>query len=229
MTRNQVVKLRSRGKTFSEIRKIVGKDIPKSTLSYWCKNVKLPIFYKKKVKKLNQLSSTAGRERARLNRENRRNTFLKNSATSANKYLKQFGSKTEFLKLLLSILYLGEGAKWSGHKGLMLGSSDPRIMNLYIDLLDKCYGIKRNRIKLRVSYRADQDINHLEKYWSKTLGISKDNFYKTKPDPRTAGKISKTPSYKGVCVANCAGVDIQLELDQMVNILLDNLNNGSLK
>ena len=65
------------------------------------------------------------------------------------------------LKMILSVLYLGEGTKWKGHSGMVLGSSDPNIILLYIKLLEICYGINHKKLKCRVSYRADQNLKSL--------------------------------------------------------------------
>lgn len=124
------------------------------------------------------------------------------------------------------MLYLGEGAKLKSHRGLMLGSSDPRIIRLHIKLLAACYRIAREKLKCRISYRADQDLNTLQKYWSEITGIPLETFYKSKPDPRTIGKPTKCLDYKGVCVVMCSGTSIQLELDIITDIILESLSEG---
>lgn len=122
------------------------------------------------------------------------------------------------------MLYLGEGSKWKSHRGLALGSSDPQIIKLYIGLLNRCYGLKLEQMKIRVSYRADQNIDLLQNYWSKITKIPKRNFYKTIPDPRTIGKPTKNKQYKGVCVIYCSGTDIQLELELIPKLILQCLS-----
>jgi hypothetical protein len=129
----------------------------------------------------------------------------------------------DVLKLLLSMLYLGEGSKWKSHHGLVLGSSDPDIIRLYICLLDRCYGISVEKLRCRVSYRADQDIHALQRYWSQVTCIPLSGFYKTIPDPRTIGKPTKNIDYKGVAVISCAGTHIQLELEMIPKTILKGL------
>ena len=125
--------------------------------------------------------------------------------------------------MLLAFLYLGEGSKWHSHKGLTLGSSSENIILLYIKLLNVCYKIDPKNLKCRVSYRADQNINKLERYWSRATSIPLKNFYKTIPDPRTIGKPTKKKSYKGVCVVMTGHTDIQLELEMIPEIILKGL------
>lgn len=219
--KKQVRTLRGEGKTYSEIKNILDISVPKSTLSDWCKNVKLPAWYDEKIKELNNKSFNKARKIAWASNRKKREDFLKSVEGEAMKIVASLDEVN--LKIILAALYLGEGAKWKGHSGLMLGSSDPDVVLLYMALLDRCYGIKSRELKCRICYRADQDIKKLEVFWSKITGIPLNNFYKTKPDPRTIGKKTKNKEYKGVCVITCKGADIQLELEQIVKILIKHL------
>lgn len=214
-----VKKLRSKGKTYSEILKTTGFLIPKSTLSDWCGDVVLPRWYQKKVDVLNSRNFSRAQKMAwasnKLKRERLLSELLKN-----NEYLIQKLNDKDVLKIILSVLHITEGAKWKSHRGLLLGNSDPDVIRLYIRLLNLCYGIAREKLKCRVSYRADQNLNSLKRYWSRITGIPIRNFYKTKPDPRTIGKITKNKHYKGVCVISCAGTHIQLELEAIPKLIL---------
>ena len=166
--KKKVRQLRSNGKTYKEIQKKLNSRIPKSTLSNWCRGIDLPKNYFLKVKELNNRNLARGRQTSLLNRKKQQELFLKRKREEAEKAITKSSLSGLHLKLILATLYLGEGAKWKGHRGLMLGSSDPIIILLYIKLLSKCYGINRNQLKCRISYRADQDIEALEKYSSKT-------------------------------------------------------------
>ena len=219
--RKKVRKLRSRGKTYAEIQEVLDTSLPKSTLSGWCRDMILPNWYNAKIKELNRKSLKKAQAMAWASTKHKRELFLGKVRQEAAQVLRKLDS--ENLKIVLAMLYLGEGAKWKSHSGLMLGSSDSQIILLYISLLKKCYKIKLSQLKCRISYRADQKINELEKYWSRITGISTKNFYKTKPDPRTVGKETKKTAYKGVCVISCAGSHIQLELEEITNLLLEKL------
>lgn len=215
-------RLRAKGKTYSEINSILKIDIPKGTLSGWCKGVELPSWYKDKIEELNKSNFSNAQKASIVARQFKQKKLLEN-IDQKNKPLIPFLAKKEVLRGILAMLYLGEGSKWKSHRGLMLGSSDPNIIRLYIGLLGACYGKKAEEMKCRISYRADQDIKYLEKYWSKVAGIPLANFYKTKPDPRTAGKPTKNTEYKGVCVVMSAGTEIQLELEAIAKIILRNI------
>ncbi len=215
--REKARKLRSKGKTYSEIQKTLGISMPKSTLSNWCQNVILPDWYNAKIQELNNKSFAKAQAMAHASIKRKRELYLEEIRKESVAVLKKFNK--EGLKVALAMLYLGEGTKWKSHSGLSLGSSDPNIILLYISLLKKCYKIKPKILKCRISYRADQNINELEKYWSDITSIPRENFYKTIPDPRTKGKRTKKVDYKGVCVITCAGAKIQLELEEIAKLL----------
>jgi len=216
---SKVITLRKSGKTYGEIRKIIGRSIPKSTLSYWCRNVPLPPEYSNKIKLLNIANSEKGRRIALEVNKVKRKQYLDN-LIKRNKYLSPLLSNQNIAKVALAMLYLGEGAKWKSNPGLLLGNSDPDVIKIYIKLLQKCYNIPLKEMHARVLYRADQDINFLTGFWSRITQIPKYNFYKTKPDPRTVGKKTKNKDYRGVCVVTCRGAEIQLELDIIAKMFL---------
>lgn len=219
--KTRAIKLRKRGKTYSEIMEELNIVLPKSTLSNWCKGVKLPKWYISKINKLSKKNLNYAQKIAQASNEKKREILLTSLRLEALKTIKHLNKNN--LKILLAILYICEGARWKSHSGLMLGSSDQNIILLYLELLNRCYNIKFREVKCRISYRADQNIKKLEKYWSEITGIPLVNFYKTKPDPRTIGKKTLKKDYKGVCVLTCRGSNIQLELEQIVRLLVKRL------
>lgn len=215
--KNKILELRSRGMTYNEIKTALKLDIPKSTLSYICHNVDLPKSYGTKISRLNKNNLIKAQRMAVEANKTKRLLFIDNINRKNQELVKNLGKDS--LKIALAMLYLGEGSKWKSHRGLMLGSSDPNVILLYVNLLKVCYEIDKHRLGCRVQYRADQDIRKLERYWSKTTGIPLRNFYKTKPDPRTVGKPTRRNDYMGVCVVTCGGTEIQLELASLAETL----------
>lgn len=55
----------------------------------------------------------------------------------------------------------------------------------------------------------------MEKFWSKITKIPFLQFYKTRIDNRTIGKLSKNKNYKGVCRIDYFSADLFLELMQI--------------
>ena len=220
--KKKVQELRSQGKTYTEIMNQLKINLPKSTISSWCNGVKLPDWYEEKIEKLNAKSFSRAQKVSRIARQLKQEKLLR-SLFDNNKNLVYKIKDIEIRKMLLAMLYLGEGSKWKSHRGLMLGSSDPDIIKMYVRLLEQCYDIPPSKLCCRVSYRADQDLAQLQRYWAQVTSIPLNNFYKSIPDPRTIGKPTKRKDYKGVAVISCAGTHIQLELEMIPEILLAGL------
>ena len=218
-TKEAVINLRKKGKTFSEIQDSLNIKIPKSTLSYWCKKVVLPYRYYDKIELINIKNREKGRQQAVISNKLKFQELV-DTLYKSNSHLSKKTKDKDISKMLLAMLYLGEGTKWKSHSGMILGNSSPDVINLYLHLLTQSYGIDTKKLKCRISFRADQNINALQEYWSKITSIPLKNFYKTKPDPRTVGKITKNADYKGVCVICGGSSKIQLELDAIAKLIL---------
>lgn len=218
----KIRKLRGRGYTYSEIQEHFGIKIPKSTLSYICRNVTMPKHYKKKIDDMNKSNLSKVREKA-LAANRKKLTDKIASYRESNLHLKKIMSNRDVRLIALAMLYLGEGAKWDGRRAPMLGSSDPMIVNLYISLMQQCYNISKEDMRCRIQHRADQDSDKLMECWSEATGVKKEHFYPCYIDKRTIGKPTKKLNYKGVCAVNCAGTHIQLELAEVADIIYEAL------
>lgn len=211
--KDKILLLRSKGQTYQEIQNAIGISIPKSTLSFICSKAVLSAQNRNKISRINRENLKRAQELAvRANKIKRR--ALLEGMEKKNKAI-LYKLDKDVAKIALAMLYLGEGSKWKSHRGLMLGSSDQNIIILYLKLLKYCYKIGKERLSCRVMYRADQNIDKLENFWSEITGIPRTRFYKTKPDSRTIGKPTKNMDYKGVCVVSCGGTDVQLELENL--------------
>ena len=75
-------------------------------------------------------------------------------------------SKRE-LALVGAALYWGEGAK----KDLSLTNSDPRMIRVFIRILQKVFGITRGEMKVTLRLYEDLDKTSCLRFWSDTTGI----------------------------------------------------------
>jgi hypothetical protein len=216
--KEEVVKLRQKGQTYSEIRQNLGTPISKSTLSNWCKKVTLPEFYKTKVQENVLKNITKARLIAVEANRIKQINYLKSVEERGLSLVDKIKDKNT-AKIALAALYLGEGAK-NSRSGLSFGNSNPRIIKLYLKLLRYCYKIDESKFRCTVQCRADQNIEELEVYWSKITEISRTKFYKTRIDPRTIGKPSKKLDYKGVCRINYFSNDLFFEIKSIMEIIL---------
>lgn len=209
--------LRSKGKTYQEIQTLLNVRIPKSTLSYWCKNLDLPQGYQRKIEDYNKFNLEKAQKIALAMNKIRREAYLKKLYEN-NLYLIDELKNPRTAKITLAILYATEGAK-SVRSSTMFGNSNPLIINLFLRLLRFCYTIDESKFRCTIQCRADQNISELEDFWSQITKIPLTQFYKARIDSRTIDKPSKKPDYKGVCRIDYFSAEISLDLTSAAKIL----------
>ncbi len=214
---SQAIKLRRQGLTYSLIQKRLKVKISKGTLSYWFKDVKLSTNAQIKNRRLSTMATKKSRKFAIAANKAIRQKHL-DSIANDYRYLENKIKDKDTALIALSMIYLGEGSK-QGNGSVMLGNSDPNVIKLFLYLLRLCYHIDERKFRCTVQCRADQNIDSLEKFWLKTTKIPFTQFYKTRVDPRTIGKPSKKPDYKGVCRINYLSADIFNRLIEISKIL----------
>ena len=74
--KRQVIKLRRGGKTYGEIKHIIGANIPKSTLSNWCNGILLSELQEARISEAMQVNAARGREIAVLVNRKKREIYL---------------------------------------------------------------------------------------------------------------------------------------------------------
>lgn len=215
--KKEAIKLRQQGKTYKEIKEIIDKNISKSTLSCWCRNIKLSEKQKRRIESITKNNLGKSRKNALAANKKKRGNYLK-SIEERVLYFKGILRDKDVAKISLAMLYLGEGSKT--HKAsLMFGNSNPEIVKLFLDLLRYCYNINEEKFRCTVQCRADQDVKKLEDFWSESTKIPKKKFYGARIDSRTIGKKTKKINYKGVCRIDYFSADIFLELEKIAEVL----------
>jgi hypothetical protein len=215
--KSKVIYLRKKGKTYRNIQKNLNRNIPKSTLSYWCKNIVLSEKQKAKIENIMKKSAARGRIKALEINKIKRKKYLESIKNRVG-HLGRLIKNKEVAKIALAMIYLGEGSK-TQRGSLMLGNSDPDIIRLFLYLLRNCYNIDESKFRCTLQARADQHIKKLERFWSTTTKIPLAQFYKARIDPRTIGKISKKIDYKGVCRIDYFSADTYIELMKIAEII----------
>lgn len=214
--KNKATLLRKNGKTYGDIQNKLNCQIPKSTLSVWFKNIVLSEDQKIVLKNRILGNLIRSRKLAFATNRKKRKKYLK-AVTSRISHLKKLVEDRNIAKIVVAVLYMGEGRKLGS--SIVFGNSDPKIISLFLRLLRHCYNIDENKFRCTLQCRADQDIKKLEKFWSKTTEIPLKKFYKAQIDPRTIGKQSKKPDYKGVCRIDYFSADIYTELMKIAEII----------
>jgi len=209
---------RAKGFTFSEIQNKLHKKIPKGTLSWWFRGIELPSFYANKVRRLNLDALALGRQKAvSVNRERRR--FYLEDIHNRNRNLSKVLRQRDVSKLFLAALYLGEGAK-KNRGSLTFANSDPGITALFLRLMRAVYPINESKFRCTVLCRADQNLNRLNAFWSKTTQIPLQQFYGARIDARTRGKVTENKNYKGVCRIDYFSAKVYDELKIIGNLAI---------
>jgi hypothetical protein len=176
LLRNKAITLRQKGGTYKGINDELHKIINKSTLNYWFRNVSLPESYLIKKKELNSIHLKKIRLMALNSIKLKKEEFIKKTQKKNDRLLSEVDFSPKTQKILLSILYLSEGAKYRSTKYFGLSSSSPDIIKFYLTALTNCYNIDRCKLRIRIQCRSDQDIEVLESFWTKITGIKQNQF-----------------------------------------------------
>lgn len=224
----KVKQLRKRGKTYGEIKNTIKVNIPKSTLSEWGKNIELPANYRRKISQLNITNLNKARRIAVAVNKIKREKFLK-KLDKINKNVVSKIKDKKTAKIALAMLCLGEASKYNPktRSAFSLGSSNPKIIIIFLELLKYCFSYELRRVRCTVQCRADQNIPKLERYWKKISGIPDSQFYKARIDPRTIGKPTKKLDYKGVLKVDYLDTKVQLELESLADLIYNTVSPGA--
>ncbi|MCX6760331.1 MAG: helix-turn-helix domain-containing protein [Candidatus Nealsonbacteria bacterium] len=173
--KNIAIKLRQKGESIKEIAKKI--KISKSTVSYWCRDVKLSLG---QIQELHDRMISGGYKGrmigARMQYENR----LKRINEARKGGIKKIGKLSKRDLLIAAVaLYWGEGGK--KHRALSICNSDPKMVRFIVKMLKKVWGIKTNRfspfIGINKIHRKRE--NEIKDYWSRITKIPKEQFNKT--------------------------------------------------
>lgn len=215
--KNEVVRLRKEGKTYSQILMSVKDSISKSTLSNWLKSVELTSQQKQAITSLNLKNLKRARQVVKK-RILQKKVANQKTATREVNLLVSLLDDPKIAKIGLLLLYLCEGSM-TRRSSLMFGNSSPLIIDLFLTFLRKCYSIQTDKFRCTVQCRADQNPDELRDFWSKITGIEKKYFYLPQIDKRTVGKATKKINYHGVCRIDYFSAEIYNELTEIARLL----------
>lgn len=171
----EVRKSRLNGDSINEIAQKLG--LSKSTVSFWCKDIRLTPKQIERLSKRQLSASYKGRLKAV---EQKRKNRLANIENLRKKGIKEIGNinKRELFLAGLGI-YWGEGYK--SLTTTAFTSSDPKIVLFMIKWLGKNCQISTKdficRVGLNITHR--HRIQDVERYWSEITGIPQSQFTKT--------------------------------------------------
>lgn len=170
--------LRKHGKSMNEIIEETG--FSKASVSVWTRDIVLTPAQRNKISKRGR--SVESIEKRRINRltneQGKRQAIIDLAKKDFNHI------SLEQLKLVGTILYLGEGGKTK--RMVRLANSDPEIIKIMIRFFREICNVPENKLTGYVHTFAHADIDKTENYWSKITGIPRNQFYKTYTKPSSA-------------------------------------------
>ena len=168
------IELRKGGYSYSEIKKFC--PVPKSTLSYWFRDIKLSEPQLARLKKKRIEAAQKGSKARILKISKAIQDIQKTSAKDIGKI-----SKRE-LWLMGVVLYWRERLLNKNDsdlkKGVRFTSSDPHLIKLFLKWLVDIGGIKNEEICFDIYIGKDKQdlLNEAVNYWADITGFSKGNF-----------------------------------------------------
>ncbi|MDP2837972.1 MAG: helix-turn-helix domain-containing protein [Candidatus Moranbacteria bacterium] len=172
------IKLRKEGKSYSQIQAVL--NVPKSTLSYWLREVKLTDIAQKKITERtsrgtealiqrNKNQTVLAKERAEIIREKAKREAL------------DYGRDTLFIAG--TALYWAEGykrgANGSKWKCVDFTNSDPEMVQVMMVFFRKFCDVDESQFRVQLIAHPNVDMRAAVAYWSKLTGVAKTQFIKT--------------------------------------------------
>lgn len=218
--KSTALSLRRAGKSITEIGRVLG--IPISTLSGWFKNVKLTDKQLIKLRKSKLDALVVARLKASLYHRAKKRQRMVAAEENAKLSLSNLDLEDKnILKLALATFFIGEGFKAAEETSL--GNSDPKSVKSFIRLIQIIYGFNKDKLRIYLHLRSDQDVIKELQFWSSNLEIGSEYFKIAPVDKRTIGKPTYE-NYHGVCAVRYYDVSIKRELLAMANIFFDRIN-----
>lgn len=172
-----IIALRKNGKTHGEIAKFL--NIPKSTVGWWLRNVKISKALEKQIlersrkkwrKNIAIYNNYYGKIRSELATKIRENYKIRAS--------KEIGNLTKKgLKFIGSSLYWAEG-NIKNRNSLRFSNSNPLIIKTIMKFFREVCKIPDKKIKARVHIYPGLGKKKATNYWKKITGLNKNNFHK---------------------------------------------------
>lgn len=170
----EAIKLRKKGKSYREIAIIT--SVSKSSISQWCKNLKIPLFARKILEKKNKWDREvlARNNLLKTERVKKENQKIREESSPEIRPL----SKYELL-LVGSALYWGEGWKKENpgkYHGICFVNSDPDMIRTFLNFLRKVIKIPEEKIKVNIHLHPNIETLPTINFWSKITKIPKERF-----------------------------------------------------
>lgn len=167
--------LRKEGKSYSSIRKEL--NISKSTLSYWfqyldwsreIRNENAKEIKKESTNRIILMNKTRKKQSSEKHEKMKKEAIEK---------FEEYKNSPTFIGGLM--LYLGEGEKSLKNGRIKICNTDPAVLKIFMRFLSAFCGVNTEEIRFWLLCYPDHNIKKCLNWWSGSIGLSKNRFYKT--------------------------------------------------
>ena len=196
----KAIELRLQGWSYTQLTKEL--NVGKGTLSAWLKDYPLSHEKIRELRDWNQVRIERYCETRRRTREAR----LAKICGEQKDRIFPLSKRDLFIAGLF--LYWGEGGKTQ--RGVAsVSNTDPSVLNFFIHWLINCFKVPKNRLRATLHLYEDMNKESEIEFWSRTLGLPKDQFHK----PYIKKTLFKNITYKngfghGTCNVQISNVKI---------------------
>lgn len=186
---NKAKKLRKSGKSLADIGRILG--VAKSSVSIWCRDIKLADSQIKKLKNNNR-GSALGALANKIKREKE----ICSIKTLAKKQIEILDSNDlKRLRDIGTVLYWAEGTK---KHVVDITNSDPQIIKIAMLWFRKICKVDEKKFHISIYYHSGQKEEEIKNYWSNVTRVPLNQFYKSIFKKEGTGQ-RKNVLYYGTC------------------------------
>lgn len=216
--REKAIKLRlEKELSYSQIMKEL--SIPKSTLSYWLRD--LPLSDKKilELRRKGWQKGEASRERFRNTMRRKKEKRAKEIYEAYEKKMANISRESFFIAGLM--LYLGEGDKKNNFR-IGLVNTDSKIIRFFIKWMIDFLDVPKDKIRAQLNLYENMAIEKEKKFWKNELGFKNSQFYKPTIRKMQKSSFSYKESYRhGTCGIYVSGVEKKTKIMMATQAFVD--------
>lgn len=219
--REKAVELRLKEQLgYGEIAKRLG--VPKSTLSYWLKDLPLS---KQRVLELRQKAWSRGEASRELFRQTMRRKREDGEARiyrEKTRLFRKVSDQTLFVAGLM--LYLAEGEKKTRYT-VSIANTDPFIIRFFVWWAQRFLKVPKKKMRAQLHLYENMNIAFERRFWLRQLGFRPPQLHKDQVRPLRPGSFSYSEGYRhGTCQLRMGGVKEKTELTLSIRAFLDTYN-----
>ncbi len=195
--RDRIIALRKKGKTYTEISNVL--QIPKSTVAWWLRDIKLPKKTQDKIieksrKKWSKNITAYNKIHAKIRSQEATKAREKEKEKGRQEIFKEtYKLSSRDLKIIGIALYWAEGDK-KNRNMLRFCNSDPFMIRIMMRFLREAIGIPEEKITAKMHIYPQINNQKALSYWSKITNLPKQRFVKSFIQVSKSSKQKRDPN-----------------------------------